>query len=110
MSWLQQNEWDSGEPDPLAPVSTRIIEHMNDDHEDAMEAMCRALTKATDFERVRMTAVDRYGFEMYVDTKDGARPIRLAFEEQALDANGARVELVKLTKRARALLSDNASL
>ena len=109
MSWLQQSDWGAGEPDPLAGAAARIIEHMNDDHEDAMDAMCRAFTKAEDFRRVCMTAVDRYGFEMRVETKDGPRPIRLAFDEQALDTNRARIELVKLTKRARTLLSEKPS-
>lgn len=108
MSWLKEEDWGLGEPDPLASSATRIIEHMNEDHEDAMDAMCRAFTKAEKFEGVRMTAVDRYGFEMRLETDEGPRPVRLAFDDQALDTNRARVELVKLTKRARSLLSETA--
>jgi putative heme iron utilization protein len=105
MSWVDRDGWSDGEPDPLVSVRDRIVEHMNEDHQDAMDAMCRAFTKATDFSGVKMTAVDRYGFEMSVEMPDGSRPIRLAFDNAAVDATQARIELVTLTKRARAHLA-----
>jgi len=104
MSWIDEEGWSTGEPDPLVAVRDRIVEHMNEDHEDAMAAMCRAFSKANEFSSVKMTAVDRYGFEMSVELPDGPRPIRLAFDNAAGNANEARVELVRLTKRARTQL------
>ena len=101
MSWVESDTWVSGEPDPLAKVRAGIIEHMNNDHMDTMELMCRAFTKAQSFSSVKMTSVDRYGFEMSVATDKGPRPIRLAFDEEAVTAGDARVQLVAMTKRAR---------
>ena len=104
MSWVEGGDWGSAEADPLAASASRIISHMNDDHEDAMTAMCQAFTKAEIFKSVKMTGIDRYGFEMSVSTEQGPRPIRLAFEAPISDAKQARQGLVALTKGARAQL------
>jgi hypothetical protein len=102
MSWLTIDDWFAAEPDPLAPSAPGIIEHMNDDHVEAMSDYCRAFTKATDFSDVKMTGVDRYGFEMSVETPDGWRPIRLAFDEPVSAAGEVRKAMVALVARARA--------
>ena len=57
--------------------------------------------EATEAQEVRMTSVDRYGFEMSVKTERGSRPIRLAFEEEVENATEVRQALVALAKRAR---------
>jgi len=104
MSWVGADEWRAAQPDPLAPAADRIIEHMNDDHVDAMAAYCRAFSKAKEFSAVKMTGVDRYGFEMSVDTADGWRPVRLAFDAPVADAGAVRAAMVELVARARAEL------
>ncbi len=102
MSWVQDTDWQAADPDPISTFSQRIIEHMNDDHEDALRVMCTAFTKAQEFSSVVMNGIDRYGFEMSVRTEQGPRPIRLAFAEEISNAKQAREQLVKLTKKARA--------
>ncbi|MGB0640752.1 MAG: HugZ family protein [Myxococcota bacterium] len=102
MSWVQETDWNGADPDPIAPFATRIIDHMNDDHEQALRDMCIAFTKAKDFSSVVMNGIDRYGFEMSVKTEQGPRPIRLAFASEISDAMEARKQLVALTKKARA--------
>ena len=104
MSWVETSAWFEAEPDPIAGHSKRIIEHMNEDHSDAMTAMCKAFTKAHEFKSVSMTSIDRYGFEMSVHTEKGPRPIRLAFAEDINTSKEARTHLVALTKKARAAL------
>jgi len=102
MSWVETGDWGSAEADPIAQMADRIIEHMNDDHTEAMRAMCLAFSRATAFETVQMTGIDRYGFEMSVKTEQGPRPIRLAFDAAITDGKQAREQLVKKTKAARA--------
>tara|TARA_B100000965_G_scaffold139116_1_gene115817 strand:- start:44999 stop:45835 length:837 start_codon:yes stop_codon:yes gene_type:complete len=101
MSWIDDSGWFDAEPDPMSSFSKDIIEHMNDDHRDAMVDCCRSLSKATNTSDALMTGIDRYGFEMSAITPDGPRPIRLAFGEEVLNSEEARVQIVSLVKAAR---------
>ena len=101
MSWIGGDDWGGSEPDPLNAYSDDIIEHMNDDHEDAMIIICQKMSKAIDTSEATMTGIDRYGFEISAMTKDGPRPIRIAFENQVIDSDNARKEIVALVKKAR---------
>ena len=89
------------DPDPVEPHAEDIIEHMNDDHRDAMVIICQKMSKAVDTTDAEMVSIDRYGFEMSAVTSDGNRPIRLAFENQISNSEEARVEIINLVKRAR---------
>lgn len=101
MSWVEAEAWSSATEDPIASTAERIIGHMNKDHADTMALYCRAFTRATEATEVRMTAVDRYGFEMSVKTEQGPRPIRLPFDEEVTTATEVRKALVALAERAR---------
>jgi heme iron utilization protein len=79
MSWIDEAEWHAARPDPLAPSAAGMIAHMNEDHAQALVLYCKAFSRATDVTAASMTAIDRYGFEMSAHTKDGPRPVRLAF-------------------------------
>ena len=52
-----------------------------------------------------MTSIDRYGFEMSVETNKGPRPVRLAFSQQITTPQDARRELVALAEAARRTLA-----
>tara|TARA_Y100000588_G_scaffold221701_1_gene235603 strand:+ start:239 stop:1090 length:852 start_codon:yes stop_codon:yes gene_type:complete len=101
MSWVNDKQWFEAEPDPLAPYSLDIIEHMNEDHVDTMVLYCKTMSKAKDTSGASMTGIDRYGFEMSAKTSNGPRPIRLGFENEVKDAEEARKELVRMAKKAR---------
>jgi len=104
MSWVDVDRWNEATPDPLAPAAKGILDHMNADHADALVLYARAFTRATEAEQVSMSAVDRYGFEMSVETENGPRPARLAFDAPIENATEARQALVALVKKARAAL------
>lgn len=106
MSWVKGEDWKTSEPDPLIPFSEGIIQHMNEDHEDAMIVICKQMSKAKDTTEVTMTGIDRYGFEMSAMTNDGPRPIRIAFKTEVSDSDEARKEIVKLVKIARKMERD----
>ena len=106
MSWVQIRDWCTAEPDPLGPHASAIVAHMNDDHADALLAYARAWTRVRGASDVRMTGIDRYGFELSVGTDRGPRPARLSYEPAGIDTvetpEEAREALVRLVQRARA--------
>lgn len=104
MSWLSAEAWLAAVPDPIAGEAADILEHMNQDHADALPLYCRAFSRAVDTESARMTGIDRHGFEMSALTPAGPRPIRLAFPEPIANKQEARKALVALLKEARARL------
>lgn len=101
MSWVDVSEWEAAEPDPIAPAARRIIEHMNEDHAEAMRLCCLAFSRATEVSAATMTSVDRYGFEMSAVTEAGPRPIRLAYPSPAESADAVRTHLVAMVRHAR---------
>jgi len=104
MSWISQREWQTAEPDPLGRSGASIIAHMNADHADAMVLYCKVFSKATEITVASMTGIDRYGFEMSAKTKDGPRPVRLAFATPVTTPEDARAALVSMLKDARSKL------
>jgi putative heme iron utilization protein len=74
---------------------------MNADHADAMVLYCKAFSKATEISAAVMTGVDRYGFEMSAKTKEGPRPVRLAFDVPVSTPEEARAALIAMLKDAR---------
>ena len=90
--------------DPIEAASEAVIAHMNDDHADAMPLYCRAFSKATEITGATMTDVDRSGFEMSAVTKEGPRPVRLAFPDPVATPEQVRTVLVAMLKTARAKL------
>ena len=70
-----------------------------------MEVICKAFSRADDFATVSMTGIDRYGFEMSVQTNEGPRPVRVAFEDTIATMTEARKGLVAITNAAREKLA-----
>jgi putative heme iron utilization protein len=104
MSWVTPDDYRAARPDPLAPAAAGILQHMNDDHADAVLAYARVLAGIADAESATMTAVDRYGFDLAVITPKGPRAARLEYDGGAtVDTSDAvRRVLVAMVKRARA--------
>jgi putative heme iron utilization protein len=89
-AWLLETpEWGSGE--------AKIVDHMNEDHRDAMELMVRHLLGAEP-EDVAMVAADSEGFHL----RTGGAIHWLPFAHPCNTSNEVRTEMVRLTKEARA--------
>ena len=104
MSWVEVSDWCAAEPDPLASAAIGVVEHMNQDHAEAMVLFCKAFSKATKVTAATMTGIDRYGFEMSAITAEGARPVRLAFAGMVTTADDVRAALIAMLQDARAKL------
>jgi hypothetical protein len=81
----------------LAARERDVVEHMNEDHADAVQLYAERLLGRSGG-GWRMTGVDVEG----ADLRRHGETARLWFDKRVEDAEGCRVELVRLVKRARA--------
>jgi heme iron utilization protein len=100
MGWVADSDYTQAEPDPLAEVAPGIIDHMNQDHADALRLFCRAYADL-DAQEAVMTAVDRLGFRLRVRTGERVRGIRLPFPQEVHSTQDARTVLVAMVQDAR---------
>lgn len=100
MGWVTAEDYAKAEPDPLADAARGILDHMNEDHVDAMLLLARGFAgvEGTD---ARMTAVDRLGFHLRVETGDGMRGLRIPFSREARSPEETREILVDMVRRER---------
>jgi putative heme iron utilization protein len=103
MSWVDAAAYTASEPDPLLPHVAGIVEHMNDDHGEAMVLYCRVFGERPHTTSARMTGIDRYGFDMLARDEPEGREhhVRLPFAEQVDTPTGARQALVAMVREAR---------
>ncbi len=106
MSWVEPKDWSDATPDPLLADAKGIIDHMNEDHADALRSYSEAFSRSGPVPEAVMTSVDRYGFEMSVTTEQGQRPVRIAFDEPVGSSAEVRAAMVAMVKLARAQLGD----
>lgn len=101
MSWVAVEAWRASSADPLAGHESGIVDHMNEDHVDAMVEIARhfAGVRGTG---ARMVGVDRHGFEMTVETAEGPRRVRLGFRTPIAKPDDVRKDLVAMLREARA--------
>lgn len=98
IDWILVNDLLSPLPEsfPLKEQESGVVTHMNEDHADAIQLYATRLLGA-EGEGWRMTGCDPEG----CDLRQGGEVLRLDFDKPVHDAESARVELVRLVKRAR---------
>lgn len=79
---------------PFRNAESRIVEHMNQDHQQALFHYCDAL-RGVKANAVTMTGIDREGFDMLADQ----RKLRIDFDSPIHTVEEARAILVRLAKR-----------
>lgn len=92
--------FDAAPAGALAAAEDDIVTHMNEDHADAVALIATRILErpeGSDQSPWILTAVDPEG----CDLRCGNDFARARFDKTAYDAEGVRVELVRLTKRAR---------
>ena len=100
MGWVPAAEYVSSQPDPLADSMSEIIQHMNADHKPALVLLAKQFAQI-DSQEATMTAVDRLGFHVRLNTSDGMRSARIAFPREARNLAAARTILVEMVRQAR---------
>ena len=100
MGWVSASDYDRSQPDPLADSVAEIIRHMNADHKDALVLLARTFAHI-DSTEATMTAVDRLGSHVRLQTAEGMRGARIAFLREVRDVTETRKVLVEMVKHAR---------
>ena len=100
--WIDGAEvrWPAGADLPLAAQETEVVAHMYEDHGDAVRLYATRLLGQPEADW-RLTGIDPEG----ADLAAGKARARLWFDKPVRDAEGARVELVRLVKRARQMIA-----
>jgi hypothetical protein len=108
MSWVSADDHAGAEPDPLRPHVAGIVEHMNDDHADALIAYCRVFGGRPATERAEMVSVDRYGFTMLAHQSDTDRAaVRIPWGRRVDTPGEVRAATIALLREARATGPDD---
>lgn len=105
MGWVSAEDYLDAAPDPLADAAAGIIEHMNEDHADAMVLLARAHA-GVEAHDAMMTAVDRLGFHARLTTAEGMKGVRIPFTREVQTGEDTRKVLVEMVKNARSMSSE----
>jgi putative heme iron utilization protein len=100
MGWVTADDYLQAEPDPLAEAAPAIIEHMNNDHGDALLLLAKFFA-GVEAEQATMTSVDRLGFHVRLKTSDRVRGVRIAFLLQARTVEDTRKIMEQMVRLAR---------
>ena len=100
MGWVDAHEYETAAPDPLAAAAKGIIDHMNQDHADAMILLARHYA-GLDALEAAMTAVDRLGFHVRLRTPEGMKGTRINFPGEVRTLEESREALIQMVRRAR---------
>jgi putative heme iron utilization protein len=94
-------DYAGAEPDPVEPQALDAVNHLNEDHPDALLLMALAFGDHTDASEARCTRADRYGLDLELVTPDGPKATRVSFTEKINSPGGLRAATVDLARRAR---------
>jgi len=104
--WIEAAEvlFDVADSGAVAEAEPAILEHMNLDHADAVQIIAEHIL-GLEGPGWALAGIDPEGCDL---RRDGALA-RAAFARTVRDAESARAEMVRLTKRAKRLAADRAS-
>ncbi|HET8862929.1 MAG TPA: DUF2470 domain-containing protein [Solirubrobacterales bacterium] len=93
--------------DPVSEGAERAIAHLNEDHDDALLDMARAIGNCPEATAARCVDADRTGLDLIAETPGGETEVRIPYDEPIDGPEGLRKATVKLAHRARAELDAN---
>lgn len=94
--------------DPVSEGAARAIDHLNEDHADALLNMARALGECPQASAARCLDADRAGLDLLAQTPAGEVEVRVPYEEPIESPGGLRKATVALAQRAREILGEDA--
>lgn len=100
--WISESDWRQTTPEWQA-VEHAMVKHMNEDHVDAMQAICAHYANVN-AQEIEMLAVNPDGAFYKCDEY---KPIFIAFENLAIESTEVRKTLVAQTNAARQALGIN---
>jgi len=91
--------------DPVSEGAAGAIKHLNDDHDDALLDMVRAIGGCPEATTARCVDADRTGLDLVAETPSGEVDVRVLYDVPIDAPEGLRKATVKLAHRARAALA-----
>ncbi len=91
--------------DPVSRGAEGAIDHLNDDHADALLEMAQAIGGWPQASAARCIDADRTGLDLLATTPAGETEVRVPYDEPIEGPEGLRKATVKLAQRARAELA-----
>ncbi len=91
--------------DPVSEGAARAIEHLNEDHDDALLDMTRAIGDCPEATAARCVDADRTGLDLMALTSEGEVEVRVPYDEPIEGPEGLREATVELAHRARGQLA-----
>jgi len=82
---------------------TAIVQHMNEDHADAVLSYVRAFSDIEKIDSTRMTSIDKLGIDIECGSGGERLAVRVLFPTALQSADEARTALVNLVKNARSI-------
>lgn len=80
---------------------SRILDHMNDDHADAVLNYARHFGDKTDARSAKLVDIDQESIFLEAETDAGQEPLRIQFPQPLATPDEAHVTLVVMAKQAR---------
>jgi putative heme iron utilization protein len=84
-----------------AEVSSRICQHMNDDHSNAVLLYAQTFGGLKEAQAAEMQAIDNTGMDISVQVDDKFVPVRINFDHVLQDSEDAHHTLIAMVKQAR---------
>ena len=105
IGWVSPDRYRAATPDPLARDAHGILQHMNEDHPDALFSYIKAFGgyDPKDEGLVTMTEISSTTFTVAHAFHGENRSTEVQFPVPVTTSEAARVELIKLLKHARSL-------
>jgi putative heme iron utilization protein len=100
MDWVSASDYMSAKPDPLADASESILQHVNQDHADALLAYLRGRGGEPPDEATMM-AIDRLGFKVRLRTGERVHGLRVPFPREVTTAAQCREAFIELFRSPR---------
>ncbi|NJN46497.1 MAG: DUF2470 domain-containing protein [Candidatus Competibacteraceae bacterium] len=105
MGWLNATDYASASLDPLIELATGAIAHMNEDHQQNLRDYAHAFAGLDWVSDCRMTALDRFGFDLLCTDGDRTEIVRIGFDEALTKPSQLRPTVVEMANQARAILA-----
>ncbi|HEY9804841.1 MAG TPA: DUF2470 domain-containing protein [Leptolyngbyaceae cyanobacterium] len=84
-----------------AEISSRICNHMNEDHADAVVLYAQVFGGVNQASSAQMLAIDAQGMDLTAEVNGESIPVRIQFDHVLADAEDAHHTLIAMVKQAR---------
>lgn len=84
-----------------AEISSRICNHMNEDHADAVVLYAQVFGGVNQASSAQMLAIDAQGMDLTAEVNGKSVPVRIQFDHVLADAEDAHHTLIAMVKQAR---------